>query len=205
MNSRTHRKIFVIDGSVGFIGGVGIADQWWGHAQSRKQLEQEREQLLDSERAARGEAERANYVKDEFLATLSHELRTPLNAILGWSQLLNSKSDQVDLEQGLDAIQRNARAQTQLIADLLDMSRIISGKVRLSVQPTDLAAVIESAIESVETPQRQRESISGGFSIRTRVLCPVIQRGFSRLFGTCSALPSNLHREKERSMSSWSV
>ena len=111
--------------------------------------QEERDVLLESERAARSEAERANLLKDEFLATLSHELRTPLNAILGWSQLLATHREAVDIDEGLDAIRRNARAQTQLIEDLLDMSRIVSGKVRLDVQWTDLAAVIDGAIESV--------------------------------------------------------
>ncbi len=115
---------------------------------SRKQLEQERECLLQSEREARTEAERASQLKDDFLATLSHELRTPLNAILGWSQLLGLSSNPADMAKGLEAIQRNARAQAQLIEDLLDMSRIISGKVRLSVQATDLAPVIQAAIDS---------------------------------------------------------
>ncbi len=111
--------------------------------------EQEREALLESERAARSDAERANILKDDFLATLSHELRTPLNAILGWSQLLATHREGADLDEGLEAIQRNARAQTQLIEDLLDMSRIVSGKVRLDVQWTDLTAVIDAAIESI--------------------------------------------------------
>jgi PAS domain S-box-containing protein len=111
--------------------------------------EEERESLLDSERAARSEAERASQLKDEFLATLSHELRTPLNAILGWSQLLSLNPEPAELREGLDAIQRNARAQTQLIEDLLDMSRIISGKVRLDVQSTDLVEVIDAAFEAV--------------------------------------------------------
>ena len=88
-------------------------------------------------------------MKDEFLATLSHELRTPLNAIYGWSQLLaaGGLSDE-ETKQGLDAIQRNAKTQTELIDDLLDMNRIISGKVRLDVQPTDLANVVDLAVES---------------------------------------------------------
>jgi PAS domain S-box-containing protein len=110
----------------------------------------ERECLLQAERAARSEAERVSIMKDEFLATLSHELRTPLSAILGWSQVLSSgKVEPSDMAQGLEAIQRNARAQTQLIEDLLDMSRIISGKVRLDVQWTDLANVVEAAADSV--------------------------------------------------------
>jgi PAS domain S-box-containing protein len=110
----------------------------------------EREQLLEAERAARSEAERVSLLKDEFLATLSHELRTPLNAILGWSQLLISPgADSDELPEGLEAIARNARAQAQLIEDLLDMSRIISGKVRLDVQLVDPALVVDGAVESV--------------------------------------------------------
>jgi PAS domain S-box-containing protein len=116
---------------------------------ARKRADQEREQLLHRERSAREDAETASRLKDEFLATLSHELRTPLNAILGWSQLLSRDPTTDDMQQGLEAIQRNARAQTQLIEDLLDMSRIISGKVRLDVQWTDLTSVIDAAVETV--------------------------------------------------------
>ena len=126
---------------LGFIGSViDITD--------RKLAEDERRRLLDSERAARGEAERQSRMKDDFLATLSHELRTPLNAILGWAQILriNSTSSAEDLAEGLATIERNARAQTQIIEDLLDMSRIISGKVRLDVQRVDLAAVVREAV-----------------------------------------------------------
>src|SRR3984957_15899855 len=95
----------------------------------------ERLQLLDSEREARSQAERASRMKDEFLATLSHELRTPLNAVLGWANILRHGNFQgEELKQGLDIIERNARVQAQIIEDLLDMSRIISGKVRLDVQ-----------------------------------------------------------------------
>ncbi len=89
-------------------------------------------------------------MKDEFLATLSHELRTPLNAILGWSQILTRGIDDKDeLTEGLAIIQRNARAQTQIIEDLLDMSRIISGKIRLDVQRIDLAPLMQRAIQTV--------------------------------------------------------
>jgi PAS domain S-box-containing protein len=109
-----------------------------------------REALLAGERAARAEAERVSRMKDEFLATLSHELRTPLNAILGWAQILRaSEPTPGDLGQGLETIERNARLQAQLIEDLLDMSRIISGKVRLDVQRVDLSAVIDAAVETV--------------------------------------------------------
>ena len=117
---------------------------------SRKRDEAEREQLLQSERAARGEAERASRMKDDFLATLSHELRTPLNAILGWSQIMETNpTDTETVAEGVSVISRNARVQTQMIEDLLDMSRIISGKLRLDVKRVDLAEVVTAAIESV--------------------------------------------------------
>ena len=116
----------------------------------RKKAEDERTKLLASERMARSNAEHANRMKDEFLATLSHELRTPLNAILGWSQLLRGgHSEKEELDQGLDTIERNARAQTQLIEDLLDMSRIISGKLRLDIQTVVPSSFIKAAIETV--------------------------------------------------------
>ena len=109
----------------------------------------ERENLLESERAARTEAERASRMKDDFLATLSHELRTPLNAILGWANLLATDATPEDFREGLPVIERNARAQARIIDDLLDMNRIMSGRVRLDVQSIDLAAVLEAAIETV--------------------------------------------------------
>ena len=111
---------------------------------------QERTVLLENEREARAEAERTSQMKDEFLATLSHELRTPLSAILGWSQVLRRGSrDGADLTRGLSTIERNARAQAQLIEDLLDMSRITSGKVLLDMQTLDPASFIDAAIETV--------------------------------------------------------
>jgi PAS domain S-box-containing protein len=120
---------------------------------------EERKALLESERAARSAAERMSEVKDEFLATLSHELRTPLNAILGWAQVLrNGPRDQADLLKGLDTIERNARAQTRLIEDLLDMSRVASGKLRLDVQALAPVSFIEAAIETV-TPAAEAKGI----------------------------------------------
>jgi PAS domain S-box-containing protein len=96
------------------------------------------------------EAQRANRVKDEFLATLSHELRTPLNAILGWSQLLRmGRLDQNEVDQGLETIERNANIQSQLIEDLLDVSRIITGRLRLDVRPVELPPIIDAAIAAV--------------------------------------------------------
>lgn len=111
---------------------------------------EERKVLLENEREARAEAERTSQMKDEFLATLSHELRTPLSAILGWSQVLRRGSrDGADLQRGLSTIERNARAQAQLIEDLLDMSRITSGKVLLDMQAVAPASFIDAAVETV--------------------------------------------------------
>ncbi len=119
---------------------------------------QEREQLLESERFARGEAERAGRIKDEFLATLSHELRTPLNAVLGWTRVLRkSQTVPAEVANGLAVIERNARSQAQIIGDLLDMSSIISGKVRLDMRPLDLAAVLEATIETVRPAAEAKE------------------------------------------------
>ena len=117
---------------------------------SKKSAEAERERLLNLERAARAEAEKANRLKDEFLSVVSHELRTPLNAILGWAQIL--RSDPTDTEEvtaGLETIERNARSQSRIIEDILDMSRAINGKLRLDVQRVDLPAVITAAAESM--------------------------------------------------------
>jgi signal transduction histidine kinase/response regulator RpfG family c-di-GMP phosphodiesterase len=116
----------------------------------RKQAEEERARLLVREQEARAEAEAANRAKDEFLATLSHELRTPLTSILGWTRLLRSGNLPEESSGGaLETIERNARAQSQLIDDLLDVSRIITGKLRLDVRPLELASIIESVINSV--------------------------------------------------------
>jgi PAS domain S-box-containing protein len=116
----------------------------------RKRAESEREELLSSERAARREAEEASRLKDEFLATVSHELRTPLTAILGWAHLLGTgQLDETSATSALDTIERNARAQSQLIDDLLDVSRIITGNLRLDMRQADPASFIESAIETL--------------------------------------------------------
>jgi PAS domain S-box-containing protein len=116
---------------------------------AQKKAAEEREWLLKSEQAARAEAERAGRMKDEFLATMSHELRTPLNAILGWSQLIRKGADKELLQEGLDVIERNTRVQVQLIEDLLDISRVMSGKLRLHVQTIDPIQPINAAIDTV--------------------------------------------------------
>ena len=113
--------------------------------------EESRGQLLLRAERARTEAEAANRIKDEFLATLSHELRTPLTSLLGWSSVLREgKRDAKILAQGLDAIDRNAKVQAQLIDDLLDVSRIVSAKLNLEVRPLDIAAVVRAAINVVQ-------------------------------------------------------
>lgn len=114
----------------------------------RKQAEEERARLLVREQSARAEAEAANRNKDEFLATLSHELRTPLTAILGWSHLMRTrKLNESELTRALDTIERNARSQSQLIDDLLDVSRIITGKLSIDRGRVDLGKVIEAALD----------------------------------------------------------
>ena len=119
-------------------------------ATERRRAEADREHLLGVERAARAEAEQAGKMKDEFLATLSHELRTPLTAIVGWTQILRGPGNGPDdYAEGLAVIDRNARAQTQIIEDILDMSRIVAGKVRLDVQRVDVAAVVRAGADTV--------------------------------------------------------
>jgi PAS domain S-box-containing protein len=126
----------------------------------RMRFEGERNDLLASERSARAEAERANYLKDEFLSTLSHELRTPLNSILLWTQRLQHDIDErAQLERGLIAIERNTKVQAQLISDLLDVSAIVSGKLRLEIRPLDLAAMIKNALEGL-TPATEAKQLS---------------------------------------------
>ena len=139
----------------------------------------EKRQLLENERIARNEAERASQLKDEFLATLSHELRTPLNAILGWSQLiLSGQMKQEDVHRGLETIEQNARAQNKLIEDLLEMSSIISGKVRLDMQHLDIASLVDAAVESVR-PTAQAKGI---------ILHKTIDRGVNPVLGDSNRL-----------------
>jgi len=124
----------------------------------RKQAEQERERSLLLEHALRVEAERAALAKDEFLATVSHELRTPLSAILGWATILrNRPADEAMATHGLEVIERNAKVQAELVEDLLDVSRIISGKLRLDVKPIDLTSVIKAAMDSVQPAADAKE------------------------------------------------
>jgi PAS domain S-box-containing protein len=120
----------------------------------------QREELLEAERSARMAAQRAARIKDEFLATLSHELRTPLSSILGWTQILRMQGTPKpeDFHRAIEVIERNTRAQTQLIDDLLDLSRIMSGRIRLDVQQIAIVDIARGAIESAE-PTAQTKGV----------------------------------------------
>lgn len=131
----------------------GIVVKWFGTCtdiHEQKQILEERAHLLELEQIARAKAETANRIKDEFLAILSHELRTPLNAILGWSKLLQSRRlDQEKTSQALATIEKNANLQVQLIEDLLDISRILQGKLTLDITKINLKSTILSALETM--------------------------------------------------------
>jgi diguanylate cyclase len=156
----------VIIATLGVLTVAMLATIYDARLESRMQLlaiseatSADRQTLLILEREARVQAENINEMKDEFLAVISHELRTPLNAIVGWAQILKRGGvDEVVLQKGIDTIERNARAQAQLIDDLLDMSKIISGKVMLEMQSVDTVALIEHAIETAR-PAAARKNI----------------------------------------------
>jgi PAS domain S-box-containing protein len=158
-------RILRTDGAVRWIRvrGRAIFDSVGGEARAtrclgtfvditdRKEADERRERRLRAEREGREEAERLGRLKDEFLATVSHELRTPLNAILGWSQVLRRRPmAPEDTRNAIEVIDRNARAQAQLIDDLLDMSRFISGNIRLDMHQVDLGLAVTTALESVQ-------------------------------------------------------
>src|SRR6476660_3552223 len=136
----------------------------------RKQAEQERRILLTSAQAARAEADTANSLKDEFLATVSHELRTPLTAILGWSQMLASGNlDEQESKRAVETILRNARAQKKIIDDRLDISRIITGKLRLDMRSVELARMVEAVVDGVR-PAADARNIHLQTSIDPRIV-----------------------------------
>lgn len=125
---------------------------------AQKRAEDKLQQLFVNEQALRGEAERASRMKDEFLATVSHELRTPLNAIMGWSHLLRSGTlDEAGRARALETIDRNAKTQAQLIEDILDVSRVITGKLRLNKEPIDMASIIAAAIDSMQAAAEAKD------------------------------------------------
>ncbi|HEY9736004.1 MAG TPA: PAS domain S-box protein [Trichocoleus sp.] len=167
---------------------------------ARKQAEAEREQILLREQVARQEAESANRIKDEFLAVLSHELRSPLNPILGWIKLLRlGKLDATKTSQALEIIERNAQLQTQLIEDLLDVSRILQGKLGLSMVPVDLATVVDAALETVRLaaeaksielrqPQRCDRTAAGAESAETATSASTAAAGPLMVLGDSARL-----------------
>jgi PAS domain S-box-containing protein len=140
---------------------TGQITNWFGTTtdiEERKQAEHEREQLLLREQHLREQAEAASRLKDEFLAIISHELRTPLHSILGWAKLLRSgRLDGSETVRATEAVERNAHMQSQLIEDLLDVSRIVSGKLRLEIQPVDMPAVISAALDVVRPAAEGKE------------------------------------------------
>lgn len=132
----------------------GFVVKWFGTCtdiHEQKQILEERAHLLELEQVARAKAETANRIKDEFLAVLSHELRTPLNAILGWSKLLQTRRlDQIKTSEALATIERNATLQVQLIEDLLDISRILQGKLTLNITKINLKSTVLSALQTMQ-------------------------------------------------------
>jgi PAS domain S-box-containing protein len=138
------------------IGLIGIASD----ITERVQFEQERDRILKQEQAAREQAEKANRIKDEFLAVLSHELRTPLNPILGWIRLLQTgRLDDTRIKEALRTIERNAKLQAQLIEDLLDISRIMRGKLALNREAASVAAVISAATETIRLAAEAKQIV----------------------------------------------
>ena len=123
----------------------------------QKRAAAERDRLLEAERVARGEAERANRAKDDFVAMVSHELRTPLNAILGWTQLMTrGRNDPALIQRGMDVVARNTRLQAQLISDLLDISRIVAGKLQLETRSVDLRSVVGESLVTMDEEARSK-------------------------------------------------
>ena len=145
------------------------------YARALHHAEEERRRLLAREQEARQEAQAANRAKDEFLATLSHELRTPLNAILGWTRLLASGHlDAANTKKAIEIIERNTRLQAQLIDDLLDVSRIITGKLRLNLQTTSIRTILGTAVDSVRPSADAKEIIlESEYNADAQLVCDV--------------------------------
>ncbi|HIK04041.1 MAG TPA: PAS domain-containing protein [Trichormus sp. M33_DOE_039] len=166
--------------------------QWFGSStdiHDYKQLQAERDRLLQLEKTARQEAEAANRAKDEFVAMVSHDLRSPLNAILGWAQLLKARNfDETDLTRAIDTIERNAKSQAKLLEDLLDISRILRSKLQLELTHVNLAAIIGVAVETAY-PSAQAKNIVLESRIDQSV--PTITGDINRLLQVLGNLISN--------------
>jgi PAS domain S-box-containing protein len=154
--------------------GIFVNDCVLMHVRNRNQYEDE---IIQAKRIA----EDATRAKDEFLAVVSHELRTPLTSILGWARMLQmGQLDESKAARALDAIERNAESQNELIGDLLDFSRIISGKIRLDVGRVELASVVEAAIDVVSPAAEAKGSVSKSFSTRRPAPSPATPNACSR-------------------------
>ncbi|MEA5568160.1 PAS domain-containing protein [Anabaena sp. UHCC 0399] len=166
--------------------------QWFGTStdiDDYKQLEAERNRLLQLEKAARTEAEAANQAKDEFVAMVSHDLRSPLNAILGWAQLLRTrKFDQTNFIRAVETIEHNARFQSKLLEDLLDISRILRSKLKLELNQVNLAAIIGVAIETAYPSAKAKNII---LESRIDQSIPTITGDINRLLQVLGNLLSN--------------
>lgn len=160
--------------------------------QVEEQLRILQDHLEKQVRKRTAQLEAASLAKDEFLSVLSHELRTPLNAILGWIQLLRrGKLDPAKATQGLEVIERNARSQARLIEDILDISRIIQGKLRLNVRSVEPVAVVKAAIEAMRPAARRGQFAYRLYLILQQDQFQEIQSVYSKLFGISSPMPSN--------------
>ena len=172
----------------------GKSIRWFGSCtdiHNQKQMEQDREQLLAAERQARSDLLRSSTIKDQFLATLSHELRTPMTAILGWTQLLHDPVIRdKSLNRAIESIDSNARAQAKLIEDLLDMSRILSGKLTIRPEAMDLRRTVQLAIEAVRPALLARQlTLSEELSPADDLQMAGDPAGSSRSSGICFPTP----------------
>jgi signal transduction histidine kinase/CheY-like chemotaxis protein len=161
-----NRGVPMFAGDNSFVGYIGSCTD----ITVRKEIENVREELLLRERQARAEAEAANRAKDEFLAVISHELRAPLNAMYGWARILQTKREQVDaatLSHAIDIIERSARTQSKLIEDLIDTTRIRTGKLRLDMKPVDLANLVQAAVD-IARPSAKEKRITLAAVINTK-------------------------------------
>ena len=186
---------------------AGRVVRWFGthtDIDASRRASQERAALLDSEQRARQAAELASRAKDDFLSTVSHELRTPLNAILGWARMLQSGAlANNDYVRAIDSIERNARAQARLIEDLLDGSRIITGKLHLEIRPLDLTALVQAALDAVRpAADAKRICARPCRSTRPRHVSGRSRTGCSRWCGTSSTTPSSSRPRTAASTSS---